>query len=101
MEDIYRELKQLEERHERAVRGLEKLAKALEHVRLAREELNELADDRNLTPTLADVPDQLKAVEDALEAETWRTRADITDVELDQTYLRSRLPGHGEDSTAS
>jgi hypothetical protein len=94
-------LKQLEERHVQAVRGLEKLAKALEHARLAREELNELDDDQNLMPPLAVVPEQLKAVGDALEAETWRIRADITDVELDQTYLRSCLPGHGEDPTAS
>jgi hypothetical protein len=99
MEDIYKELKLLEERHVRAVRGLEKLAKALEHVRVAREDLNQLSEEQNLTPTLADVPEQLKAVEDALEAETWRTRADITDVELDQTYLRSRLPPHEEDPT--
>ena len=31
-EDIYQHLKELEEQHVRAVRGLEKLAKALEHV---------------------------------------------------------------------
>ncbi len=32
MEHIYQQLKELEEQHVRAVRGLEKLAKALEHV---------------------------------------------------------------------
>ncbi len=32
MEHIYQQLRQLEEQHVRAVRGLEKLAKALEHV---------------------------------------------------------------------
>ena len=31
-EDIYQQLKELEEHHVRAVRGLEKLANALEHV---------------------------------------------------------------------
>ena len=31
-EDIYKRLKQVEEHHVRAVRGLEKLANALEHV---------------------------------------------------------------------
>ena len=35
-EDIYQHLKELEEQHVRAVRGLEKLAKALEHVHEAR-----------------------------------------------------------------
>ena len=32
MEDIYKRLKQVEEHYVRAVRGLEKLANALEHV---------------------------------------------------------------------
>jgi len=32
MEHIYQQLKELEEQHVRAVRGLKKLAKALEHV---------------------------------------------------------------------
>jgi hypothetical protein len=36
MEDIYKQLKELEEHHVQAVRGLEKLAKALEHTRAAR-----------------------------------------------------------------
>jgi hypothetical protein len=36
MEHIYQQLKELEEQHVRAVRGLEKLAKALEHVHEAR-----------------------------------------------------------------
>lgn len=33
MEDIYKQLKELEEHHVQAVRGLEKLARALEHAR--------------------------------------------------------------------
>jgi hypothetical protein len=37
-EDIYQQLMELEEQHIRAVRGLEKLAKALEHVREARKD---------------------------------------------------------------
>jgi hypothetical protein len=42
MEDIYKQLKELEEHHVQAVRGLEKLAKALEHARAARAELGDL-----------------------------------------------------------
>ena len=42
-EDIYQQLKELEEQHVRAVRGLEKLAKALEHVHEARTELSDLS----------------------------------------------------------
>ena len=90
-EDIYKRLKQLEEHHVRAVRGLEKLAKALEHVRATRTELGELNEDASLNPTLSNLPEQLKVVEDALEEETWRTRASITDTELKQSYLRRRL----------
>src|SRR5947209_4640427 len=81
VEDIYKQLKQLDEQHVRAVRGLEKLAKALDHVRTARGELDDLAGDETLTPSLSDLPEQLKAVEDALVQETWRVRAYITDVE--------------------
>ncbi len=82
-EDIYQQLKELEEQHVRAVRGLEKLAKALEHV----------SEDANLNPTLSNLPEQLKLLKDALEEETWRTRGYITDVELEQGYLRRRLLG--------
>ncbi len=92
-EDIYKQLKELEEHHVRAVRGLEKLAKALEHVREARTELGDLSEDANLNPTLSNLPEQLKVLEDALEEETWRTRGYITDVELEQSYLRKRLQG--------
>jgi hypothetical protein len=92
-EDIYRQLKQLEEQHVRAVRGLEKLAKALEHVREAKIELSALSEEANLNPTLSDLPEQLKVLEDALEEETWRTRGYITDVELEQGSLRKRLQG--------
>ena len=49
-EDIYQQLKELEEQHVRAVRGLEKLAKALEHVHEARTELSDLSEEANLTP---------------------------------------------------
>ncbi len=49
MEDIYKRLKQLEDHHVRAVRGLEKLANALEHVRAARTELSDLARTQILT----------------------------------------------------
>jgi hypothetical protein len=90
-EDIYQQLKELEEQHVRAVRGLEKLAKALEHVREARTELSALSEEANLNPTLSNLPEQLKVLEDALEEETWRTRSYITDVELEQGYLRKRL----------
>jgi hypothetical protein len=69
MEDVYEQLKRLEKCHVRAVRGLEKLAKALEHVRMAKGELDELGRDANLNPTLSDLLDQLGAVED-----TWRVR---------------------------
>jgi hypothetical protein len=93
MEDIYRQLRQLEEQHVRAVRGLERLAKALEHVREAKAELSALSKEANLNPTLSNLPEQLKVVEDALEEETWRTRASITDTELKQSYLRRRLQG--------
>ena len=93
MEDIYKQLKDLEEQHVRAVRGLEKLAKALEHVHEARTELSDLSKDGNLGSTLSDLPEQLKVVKDALEEETWRTRGYITDVELEQGYLRKRLQG--------
>ena len=80
------------------MRGLEKLAKALEHVREARTELSALSKDANLNPTLSNFPEQLKVLEDALEEETWRTRASITDIELKQSYLRRRLQGQEEPS---
>ena len=92
-EDIYKQLKELEEQHVRAVRRLEKLAKALEHVREARTELGDLSEDANLNPTLSNLPEQRKILEDALEEETWRTRGSITDVELEQGYLRKHLQG--------
>ena len=92
-EDIYQQLKELEEHHVRAVRGLERLARALEHVRAARTELGELSEDANLNPTLSNLPEQLKLLKDALEEETWRTRGYITDVEVEQGYLRKRLQG--------
>ena len=79
MEDIYKQLRQLEEQHVRAVRGLEKLAKALEHVREAKTELSALSEEANLNPTLSNLPEQLKVLEDALEEETWRTRGYTTD----------------------
>ena len=84
---------QLEEHHVGAVRGLENLANALEHVREARTELGDLNEEANLNPTLSNLPEQLKVLEDALEEETWRTRASITDTELKQSYLRRRLQG--------
>ncbi len=90
-QDIYKQLKQLEEQHVRAVRGLEKLAKALDHVRAARTELGDLNEEANPNPTLSNLPEQLKVLEDALEEETWRTRGYITDIELEQSYLRRRL----------
>jgi hypothetical protein len=92
MEDIYKQLRQLEENRIRAVRGLEKLAKALEHVRAARTELGD-SEEANLNPTLSNLPEQLQVLEDTLEEETWRTRASITDTELKQSYLRRRLQG--------
>jgi chaperonin cofactor prefoldin len=92
-EDIYQQLKELEKQHVRAVRGLEKLARALEHVHEARTELSDLGEDANLYPTLSNLPEQLKVLEDALEEETWRTRGYITDVEIEQGYLRKRLQG--------
>src|SRR5215211_1675549 len=92
-EDIYQHLKKLEEQHVCAVRGLEKLAKALEHVGEARTELSDLSEDANLNPTLSNLPEQLKLLKDALEEETWRTRGYITDVEVGQGYLRKRLQG--------
>ena len=94
MEDIYKRLKQLEEQHVCAVRDLEKLAKVLDHVRTARTELGDLNEEANLnSSTLSNLPEQLKVLEDALEEETWRTRASITDTELKQSYLRRRLQG--------
>jgi hypothetical protein len=91
--DIYQQLRQLEEQHVRAVRGLEKLAKALKHVREAKAELSALSEEANVNPTLSTLPEQLKVLEDTLEEETWRTRGYITDVELEQGYLRRRLQG--------
>ena len=41
VEHIYQQLRQLEEQHVRAVRGLEKLAKALEHVSEAEDAIQE------------------------------------------------------------
>lgn len=96
-DDVYERLKHLEERHVRAVRGLEKLAKALEHVRMAKGELDELAKDGNLNPTLSDLPEQLEVMEDALEVETWTIRASLTDTELEQDRLRRRLQGQAEE----
>ena len=102
MEDIYKQLKQLEEQHVRAVRGLEKLAKALDHVRVAKEEVDGLVADENLTSNISDVPDRLKGVEDALAQETWTVRAYISDVELNQNHLQRRLRGgQGEAPTAT
>jgi hypothetical protein len=98
MEDIYKQLKELEEHHVKAVRGLEKLSKALEHVRATRTELDHLSEDGNLAPSLSNLPEQLTVVEDALEEETWRTRGYITDIELNQSYLRRRLQGQEEPS---
>src|SRR5215212_5649538 len=66
-EDIYQHLKELEEQHVRAVRGLEKLAKALKHVHEARTELSYLSEEANLNSTLSDLPEQLKLLKDALE----------------------------------
>ena len=43
MEDIYKRLMRLEEHHARAVRELERLAKALEHVRETNAELSALS----------------------------------------------------------
>jgi chaperonin cofactor prefoldin len=97
MEDLYEQLKRLEERHVWAVRRLEKLAKPLEHVRMAKGELDELGRDANLNPTLSDLPDQLGAVEDTLEGEMWTIRASITDTELEQDRLRRRLHGQAEE----
>jgi hypothetical protein len=57
MEDIYKRLMQLEEHHVRAVRGLEKLAYALEHVRAARAELDDLSEEANLNLTLSNLPE--------------------------------------------
>ena len=99
MEHIYQQLKELEEQHVRAVRGLEKLAKALEHVHEARTELSDLSEDANLNPTLSDLPEQLKILGDALEDGMWRTRGYITDVELEQGYLRKRLQGQERPSS--
>jgi len=93
MEDIYKQLKELEEHHVQAVRGLEKLARALGHVRAARTELGDLSEDGNLAPSLSNLPEQLTVVKDTLEEETWRTRGYITDIELNQSYLRRRLQG--------
>ena len=101
MEDIYTRLKELEEQHVRAVRGLEKLAKAIDHVRAARGELDGLIGDENLSPGLSDIPEQLKGAEDALAEQTWRVRAYISDVELDQNHLQRRLRGQqGEEPAA-
>ena len=91
--DIYQQLRELEEQHVRAVRGLEKLAKALEHVREAKAELSDLSEEANLNPTLSNLPEQITVLENALEVETWRTRGYITDIQLEQGYLRKRLQG--------
>jgi hypothetical protein len=100
MDEIYGQLKQLEEHHVQAVRKLERLAKALDHVLAAKGELDGLAADEGHNPILAHLPDQLKTIEDALAEETWRVRAYIMDVELDQNHLRRLLQQQGGDHTA-
>jgi chromosome segregation ATPase len=97
MEDIHRQLKDLEEQHVRSVRELEKLTKGIDHVRAAREELDTLITTGSLNPSLRSLPDQLQSVEEALGEEIIRTRAHILDVELDQDYLRRRLQWEGGD----
>ncbi len=97
-DDIHKRLKDLEEQHVRAVRALEKLTKALDHVHAARSELASLAkDEGNLRPALSDLPEQLRLIEDTLSEEISISRGYILDVEIDQHYLRKRLHGEGED----
>ena len=91
MDDIHGQLKTLEEQHVRAVRALEKLTKALNHVHAALSELAELNEDGNLRPARSDLPDQLGLIEDALSEEISMSRSYILDVELEQHYLRKRL----------
>ena len=93
MDDIHKQLKTLEEQHVRAVRALEKLTKALNHVHVAQSELAELNQDGHLRPTRSNLPDQLGLIEDALSEEISMSRSYILDVELDQHYLRKRLQG--------
>ena len=96
MNDIHKQLKTLEEQHVRAVRALERLTKALNHVHAALSELAELNEDGHLRPTCSDLPDQLGLTEDALSEEISMFRSYILDVELDQHYLRKRLQGDEE-----
>lgn len=93
MDDIHKQLKILEEQHVRAVRALEKLTKALNHVHVAQSELADLNQDGHLRPTRSDLPDQLGLIEDTLSEEISMSRSYILDVELDQHYLRKRLQG--------
>jgi hypothetical protein len=101
MEDIHSHLKNLEERHVRAVRGLEKLVKVMEHVRAGRDELDALVGSRSSDTPLRGLPEQLQSVEQALSEEISRTRAYILDVEIDQAYLRRRLHGGGGNQAGS
>ena len=96
MDDIHEQLKTLEEQHVRAVRALERLTKALNHVHVAQSELAELNEDGHLRPTRSNLPDQLGIIEDALSEEISMSRSYILDVELEQHYLRKRLQGDEE-----
>lgn len=95
MEDVHRQLKNLEEQHVRAVRELEKLTRVIEHVRAGRDELDALVEIGRSKSSLRGLPEQLRSVEEALSEEISRTRAYILDCELDQNYLRRRLQRGG------
>jgi hypothetical protein len=93
MEDLYERLRRLVEQHVRAVRGLEKLARALEHVRMAKGELDELGADGNLNSTLSDLLEQLKVMYDALEVET------ITSILKNPAYAGAFVYGRNSHTT--
>jgi len=101
VDEIHKQLKTLEEQHVRAVRALERITKALNHVHAAQSELAELDEDGSLRPARSDLPDQLGPIEDALSEEIDMSRSYILDIELDQHYLRKRLQGEegGDNAT--
>jgi hypothetical protein len=94
-DDIHRQLKNLEEQHVRAVRGLENLTRSLGHVQAARGELAALSKIGEASAPLHDLHCQLGSVEETLREEVSRTQGYILDVELDQDSLRRRLQGEG------
>ena len=92
-DDIHRRLKNLEEQHVRAVRGLENLTRSLGHIQAARGELAALSKTGEASAPLHDLRGQLGSIEVALREEVSRTQGYILDIDLEQDTLHRRLQG--------